>query len=126
MTEQVLPPPPVDVMRAGLPNLRHGRAYEHPLQHRLKRSIGERDENDYSRIALTFGLGLADHLMAEREIIKRPQNAMTGLLDPSNLSLEISTGDIDELTFADMFAPAATRRAVLIDPHEFQERRFFK
>jgi hypothetical protein len=40
--------------------------------------------------------------------------------------MEIFTVDIDEVDFFDVFAPPATRQAIPIDPHEWQERRIFE
>jgi hypothetical protein len=59
---------------------------------------------------------LADSLRFERETITEH-----GRL--SDLLMKISTGDID---FCDVFAPPATRQAMPVDPHEWQERRIFE
>jgi hypothetical protein len=126
MYEQVLPPEPPRVLSEGLPNLRHGRVHQHPLEQQLRKAIGERDDRDFQEAALLFGAGFADYLRFERETLRRSQNMVAGLVDPSNLSMDISTGDIDEVDFCDMFPPAAARRAMLVDPHDWQERRIFE
>jgi hypothetical protein len=126
MSDQVLPPDPRDVLSAGLPNLRHGRIHQHPVEHQLSKAMGERDDREFQEATLLFGAGFADYLRFERETIRRSQNMVAGLVDPSDLSMEISTGDIDEVDFCDMFAPSATRQAMIVDPHEWQERRVFE
>jgi hypothetical protein len=126
MNDAVLPPAPADLMRDGLPNLRHGRIHQHPLEQQLRRAVGDRDGQDFARAAAGFGLGFAEHLHHERGLIRWSQDMAAGLVDPSNLCMEISTGDIDDIGFADMFAPPTMRQVLVCDPHELQERRFFK
>jgi hypothetical protein len=126
MYDAVLAPAPADLMRDGLPNLRHGRIHQHPLEHKLRRAVGERDGQDFDRAAAGFGLGFAEHLRHERDLIRRSQDMAIGLVGPSNLCMEISTGDIDDIGFADMFEPPEMRQVLTCDPHELQQRRFFK
>ena len=126
MYEQMMPPKPTDVMTVGLPKLRHGAIHTHPLEVQLKERMATQEEREYNTTAALFGLGFADHLKMERNIIKRTQVAFTGVRPPSNLGLDIATGDIDDIDFADMFAPPGMVPGVEADPHELQERRFFK
>jgi hypothetical protein len=124
MYEQMIPPSPIDVMREGLPSLRHGTAHMHPLAPILRRN--DEEHRAYDEAAALFGLGFASHLKCERNVIKRSQVAYTGVKKPLNLGMEISMQTLDDVDFCDMFAETGTDPGIVYDPHEIQERRFFE
>jgi hypothetical protein len=124
MYDQMIPPAPPDVMREGLPSLRHGTAHKHPVEVLLRNNNEERQE--YNETAALFGLGFANHLKCERDIIKRSQVCYTSVKRPTNLGMEISRQTLDDVDFGDLFAESGTAPGILCDPHEIQERRFFK
>ena len=126
MYEQMVPPEPHDVMHDGLRKMRHGTVNMHPLEVILKERSKTQEEREYNSTAALFGIGFANHLKRERQIIRATQVAFTGTTGPSNLGLEIATGDIDEVDFVDMFEPSGMVPGFEADPHELQERRFFK
>ena len=126
MYEQMIPPEPTDVMTQGLRKLRHGTVNMHPLEVLLKDRRATEEEREFNSTAALFGIGFANHLKKERSIIRRTHVAFTGTAGPSQLGMEISTGDIDEVDFQDMFAPPGMVAGFEVDPHEIQERRFFK
>jgi hypothetical protein len=103
MYDEVIVPEPRDLLRDGLPNLRHGRIHQHPLEQKLRKTIGERLEVEYAQASALFGLGFAEHLRAEREIILRSQRSIPFAFEAPNLGIELSTGDIDEVDFCDLF-----------------------
>jgi hypothetical protein len=105
MYDELVPPLPRDLLREGLPNLRHGRVHQHPLEQKLRKTIGERLELEYSQAASVFGLGFAELLRTEREIIQRSQRTTPSAFEMPNLGMEVSTGDIDEVDFCDLFDP---------------------
>ena len=57
----------------------------------------------------------------ERKIVTSTQAAYNGC----DLGLELQTGDIDDIDFADVFEPQQSV-TINFEPHEFQEIRFFK
>jgi hypothetical protein len=120
MYDEFVPPPPVDLLRDGLPNLRHGRVHQHPLEQKLRKTIGERLEVEYGQAASLFGLGFAEHLRTEREVILRSQRTTPLAFEMPNLGLEISTGDIDEVDFTDLFDPVPSL-PLDYDPHMVRE-----
>lgn len=126
MYEQMLPPEPRDVIREGLPSLRHGTIHKHPLELHLRKEIESQEEREYNATAALFGIGFANHIKRERNIIKASQIAYTGTKAPSTISMEVSTGDIDDIDFADMFVPNGAIPGVEMDPHQIHECRYFK
>ncbi|KAH0787157.1 proteasome maturation protein [Histomonas meleagridis] len=120
MYEEMIPPMPIDVMREGLPNLRHGKINEHPLEVHLKKIASNSEDQDFKSTAALFGIGFANHLKMERKIVTSTQAAYNGC----NLGLELQTGDIDDIDFADVFEPQQSA-TINYEPHEFQEIRFF-
>ena len=120
------PPEPRDVIREGLPTLRHGTVHKHPLELRLRKEIESQEEREFNATAALFGIGFANHIKAERNIIKKSQIAYTGTKAPSSISMQISTGDLDDIDFPDMFTPNGSVPGFSVDPHQIQERRFFK
>lgn len=121
----VLPPEPTDMIREGLPNLRHGKIHQHPLEVALKENALKKNKNEYEMTAALFGYGFADHLKVEREIIQKSRVAYTGTKLPTSLGLELHDGSIDDLDFEDMFAPNGMSSNLHIDVVEVNERRFF-
>lgn len=118
-----LPPEPVDMMREGLPNLRHGTIHTHPLEQKLKEQVLNKNKNEYEMTAALFGFGFADHLKVEREIIQKSRVAYTGYKFPTTLGLELHDGTIDDLDYEDMFAPNGMSSNLRIDVVEVQEKR---
>jgi hypothetical protein len=121
MYDEFIPPPPPDVIRDGLPNLRHGRVHQHPLEEKLRKTIGDRLEAEYDQAASLFGLGFAQHLRTERQIIMQSQQTTPSAFEMPNLGMELSTGDIDELDFCDLF-DAVPWLPVDYDPHAVREK----
>ena len=126
MYQQMLPPEPADVMRDGPRQLRRGKINMHPLEVMLRESMATGEEREYNATAALFGIGFAEHLKQERSIIRRTQVAFHGTAPPSNLGIEVSTGDIDEIDYCDLFDPPGMVPGFEVDSHEIHERRFFK
>jgi len=126
MYKQFVAPEPVDRIREGMPNLRHGTSHLHPLEIQIKNYYHDEAKNDGFSTSALFGKGFADHLKRERRIISSTEIAYLPTKRPNKLGLEISTGDIDELDFCDMFAPNGMRHDLEFDSHQIQEKRFFK
>ena len=111
---------------AGLPNLRHGSINIHPIELIADDEADEANKLDYNILAATFGTAYADIMKQQYDIIKRSQSAYTNSKRPSNISLDILTGDIDDIDFPDMFAPDGQRDDVDIDVSEILEKHFMK
>lgn len=124
MYEQFVPPAPHDLLREGIPNLRHGTVNVHPIELMYREQQNDDIKYDYFATAAIYGTGFADHLKKEREVIKRTEIAYKSTQRPNTLGLEISTGEIDDLDFPDMFAPNGQRDDIDIDVHEVLESHF--
>lgn len=123
MYDQFMPHEPVDRLREGLPNLRHGTINQHPLEILIQENAKIATKNEFATLSAMFGKGFADHIRLERKAIKHSQTAFRTHERPSNLGMEISTGEIDDLDFCDMFAPNGQNADIEFDPHEIQEIR---
>jgi hypothetical protein len=113
-------------MERGLPNLRHGPVNRHPLDVHLEKTAAAGDSAIYREATLLYGLGFADHLKRQRDVIQQSMINYTGTKLPDNLGLEVLTGEIDETDLPDMFEPNGSVAGLEFDPHDVQERRFFK
>lgn len=126
MYEQFIAPEPIDRIRNGLPNLRHGNINHHPLELALKEADQENNKDEYFALAALYGQGYAEMIKRERKMIAKTEIAHRGFSAPNRLGLEIATGEIDDIDFGDMFVPEHQYLEEEIDPHDIQERRFFK
>lgn len=126
MYQQFVPRDPIDRIREGMPNLRHGTKHCHPLEIELKNNYENEIKMEYFSTAALFGSGFANHIQKERKVIASTEIAYQATRKPNKLGLEISTGDIDEIDFVDMFAPNGMRSDLEFDTHEIHEKRFFK
>jgi len=126
MYEQVCPPGPYDLIRQGIPNLRHGTIHQHPLEQLLRKAIGQREENEFNRVAAQFGIGFAEHLKHQRDIAKATEDRLGFSVDQPRLLTELATGQLNYLDFSDMFISPSVLRVAEGDPHDFLLQQVFK
>ena len=89
MFQQFLPPKPRDILREGLPNLRHGTKHIHPLELAQREIENDDVKYDYYGTAAIYGFGFADSLKKEREIMRKNQMAFKITQRPSTLDFDI-------------------------------------
>lgn len=123
MYEQWIPEEPVDRLREGLPNLRHGSVNQHPLEIAIEERRKTQFKDKFDELALLYGEGFANHEKMLYKLIKSTQIGFRTYERPDDLAIEVFTGDIDDVDFNDMFAPNGMRADIEFDPHEIQEKR---
>lgn len=121
MYEQMVPPPHIDVMRDGLPNLRHGTKDMHPLEVHLKKLAKEEDDTEFQNTAALFGLGFAKELKLVRKIV----DGTTLMFNGCDLGHDLVTGKIDDIDFDDIFTPIQPHVELSYNPHIELEKRVF-
>ncbi|KAK8891878.1 hypothetical protein M9Y10_029100 [Tritrichomonas musculus] len=119
--EQFVPPPPIDTIRDGLPNLRHGTVEMHPLEVHLKKLANEEVDTDFENTANLFGIGFAKELKQIRKIVDNTLLMYNGC----DLGHELVTGEIDDIDFKDMFEPNQIRYDIKYDHSVELEKRVF-
>ena len=126
MIEALTPPPIPDHFRNQNANELPGKTPMHPLQIYLKKLGETQAKRQYDMNALLYGHGFADKLEDDRKIMENVAVTYTSYSKPSNLGMDLITGNIDELDFNDSFAPNGMSSSLEFDSHEIQEKRFFQ
>lgn len=119
--EQMVPPPPIDTIRDGLPNLRHGTIEMHPLEVQLKKAANEEVNTDFQHTAALFGIGFAKEMKLSRKFVDNPNLMFNGC----DLGHELATGTLDDIDFEDIFDANQIRYDLKYDPHTELEKRVF-
>ncbi|OHT14773.1 hypothetical protein TRFO_03059 [Tritrichomonas foetus] len=121
MYEQMVPPAPVDRIRDGLPNLRHGTVGMHPLEVHLKELANTENKTEYQTTSALFGIGFANELKTMQKIVDGNNLMFNGC----DLGHDLVTGEIDDIDFGDIFQPTQQRVEIDYNPHIELEKRVF-
>ena len=93
-----------DFMREGMPNLRHGTVHKHPLEVQLESEVNAKESSDFNSTAALFGIGFAKLLRRERKIVGNSLHTYMPHRKPTDLPLQLSNGDIDDIDFGDFLS----------------------
>jgi hypothetical protein len=105
-------------LRDGIRNKRRGEVFKHPLIRNVRK-----EDDDLHEAAMMFGLGFAECLKVQRDVIRSSQVAVTSNRMPSNIGVELATGGLDRVEIGDMFEPNGQKPRFHVDVDAFHQRR---
>mmetsp|Transcript_9495 Transcript_9495/g.24192 ORF Transcript_9495/g.24192 Transcript_9495/m.24192 type:complete len:137 (+) Transcript_9495:195-605(+) len=112
---------PHDTLRQGLPCLKAGASYAHPVEAIQANTEATRRENSSKMLGKLYGAAVPAKLAIEQQILSRP-GRLPGI-PSSKLGLASYTGALDEFSFEDYLGDPANSEVEPVDLHGQMETR---